>query len=45
MSLAGVPPRRLGLVSARDVQLSLADRAVRASVLRIVGRHRDTRTE
>ena len=45
MSLAGVPPRRLGLVSARDVQLSLADRAVRASVLRIVGRHRQARTE
>ena len=42
--LIGVALLLLGLVSARDVQLSLADRAVRASVLRIVERHRDSAT-
>ena len=36
--LADVPPRRLGLVRARDVRLSLADQAVRATVLDLVGR-------
>jgi DNA-binding transcriptional LysR family regulator len=41
VSLAGVPPRRLGLVTARDAQLSLADRAVRDSMLRLVDRHRE----
>jgi hypothetical protein len=40
VTLAGVPPRRLGLVTARDAHLSLADRAVRDSVLRIVARYR-----
>ena len=40
-SLAGVPPRRLGLVTARDAQLSLADRAVREGVLRLVERQRE----
>jgi len=35
-ALAGVPPRRLALISARDSALSLADRAVRESVLRLV---------
>jgi DNA-binding transcriptional LysR family regulator len=41
VALAGVPPRRLGLVTARDAQLSLADRAVRESVLRLVKRQRE----
>jgi DNA-binding transcriptional LysR family regulator len=41
VSLRGVPPRRLGLVTARDTQLSLADRAVRDSVLRLVSRQRE----
>ncbi len=35
-TLAGVPPRRLALIVARDAHLSLADQAVRASVLRLV---------
>ena len=34
--LAGLPPRRLALVSARDFALSLADRAVRESVRGLV---------
>ncbi len=34
--LADVPPRRLALVSGRDSSLSLADRAVRDSVRRLV---------
>jgi LysR family transcriptional regulator, nitrogen assimilation regulatory protein len=34
MAIAGVPPRRLALVNARDAYLSIADRAVRDSVLR-----------
>jgi DNA-binding transcriptional LysR family regulator len=37
-SIANMPPRRLAIVSARDVQLSLADRAVRESVERLVAR-------
>ena len=32
VTLAGLPPRRLAMVTARDVQLSLADQAVRDSV-------------
>jgi DNA-binding transcriptional LysR family regulator len=36
LSLVGVPPRRLALVSARDSALSLADRAVRESVRGLV---------
>ena len=36
VGLAGVPPRRLALISARDSALSLADRAVRDSVRRLV---------
>jgi DNA-binding transcriptional LysR family regulator len=36
VELAGVPPRRLALISARDSALSLADRAVRDSVRRLV---------
>lgn len=38
-TLAGVPPRRLALIVARDAHLSLADQAVRASVLRLVAAH------
>ena len=34
--IAGMPPRRLAVVNARDVQMSLADRAVRESVVRLV---------
>jgi len=41
VSLRGVPPRRLGLVTARDAHLSLADQAVRDSVLRLVSRQRE----
>ncbi|MGZ4133194.1 MAG: LysR family transcriptional regulator [Actinomycetota bacterium] len=37
-AIADMPPRRLALVCARDVPLSIADRAVRETVLRIVGR-------
>ncbi|HEY7136622.1 MAG TPA: LysR family transcriptional regulator [Acidimicrobiia bacterium] len=38
-AIADVPPRRLALVSARDIPLSIADRAVRETVLRIVAGH------
>jgi LysR family transcriptional regulator, nitrogen assimilation regulatory protein len=41
VSLRDVPPRRLGLITTRDAQLSLADRAVRDGVLRIIAGHRD----
>ncbi|HEU5302837.1 MAG TPA: LysR substrate-binding domain-containing protein [Acidimicrobiia bacterium] len=34
--ISGVPPRRLALVTSRDAQLSLADEAVRESVLGVV---------
>ncbi len=40
--IAGVPPRRLALVTARDASLSLADRAVRAAVLDVVAERRPT---
>jgi LysR family hydrogen peroxide-inducible transcriptional activator len=40
VAIARMPPRRLAVVRARDVQLSMADRAVRESVDRIVARHR-----
>lgn len=36
VALMGVPPRRLGLISARDSALSLADRAVRECVRGLV---------
>lgn len=36
VAIAGMPPRRLALVNARDAQLSLADRAVRGAVLDVV---------
>ncbi len=40
VSIAGMPPRRLALVTARQAYLSLADRAVRDSVRRLVTAHR-----
>jgi DNA-binding transcriptional LysR family regulator len=46
VSIAGMPPRRLALVSARDAYLSIADRAVRDAALRMMrgrGRPRGTR--
>jgi LysR family hydrogen peroxide-inducible transcriptional activator len=43
VTIARVPPRRLAIVNARDVQLSLADRAVREGVMRIVGSHERAR--
>jgi len=45
IEIANMPPRRLAIVSARDVQLSLADRAVRESVERIVAGRATTRRE
>ena len=41
--IADIPPRRLAMVTARDVQMSLADEAVRDSVRRLVDRHLETR--
>jgi DNA-binding transcriptional LysR family regulator len=43
LEIAHMPPRRLAIVSARDTQLSLADRAVRESVERLVARRASTR--
>ena len=40
VAVAGLPPRRLGLVYARDAYLSLADRAVRDSLIELVSRDR-----
>ena len=39
VTIAGMPPRRLAMVTARDVQLSLADQAVRDSVRSLVEKH------
>lgn len=39
-TIARMPPRRLALVTARDAHLSLADRAVRESLLRVVATRR-----
>ncbi len=39
VSILGMPPRRLALVTARAAYLSLADRAVRDSVRRLVSAH------
>jgi LysR family hydrogen peroxide-inducible transcriptional activator len=39
VTIAGLPPRRLAMVSARDAQLSLADQAVRDSVRNLVEKH------
>jgi LysR family hydrogen peroxide-inducible transcriptional activator len=36
LAIAGMPPRRLALVSARGVQRSLADQAVRDTLLRLM---------
>jgi LysR family nitrogen assimilation transcriptional regulator len=41
VALRGVPPRRLGLITARESYLSLADRAVRDGVRRLVARHEE----
>jgi LysR family nitrogen assimilation transcriptional regulator len=41
MAIAGMPPRRLALVSSRDAHLSIADHAVRESVLGVVAQHWD----
>jgi DNA-binding transcriptional LysR family regulator len=43
--IAGLPPRRLAMVSARDVQMSLADLAVRDSVRSLVEKHMQSRTK
>ena len=37
MPVAGMPPRRLAIINARDAYLSIADRAVRDSALRLTG--------
>jgi DNA-binding transcriptional LysR family regulator len=42
VAIGNLPPRRLALVNARDAQLSLADRAVRDSVRRVVARRART---
>ena len=42
--IAGLPPRRLAMVTARDAQLSLADQAVRESVRNLVEKHLHTRS-
>jgi LysR family transcriptional regulator, hydrogen peroxide-inducible genes activator len=41
--ITGLPPRRLAMVSARDVQMSLADQAVRESVRNLVEKHEKSR--
>ena len=38
MRVAGMPPRRLALIDTRDAYLSIADRAVRDSVVRLMAR-------
>jgi len=40
-----MPPRRLALISARDIQLSLADQAVRESIDRSVRARQSARAE
>ena len=40
-----MPPRRLALIRARDIQLSLADQAVRESIDRIIAIRRKERAE
>src|SRR5262249_59026873 len=44
VALRDVPPRRLGLITAREAYLSLADRAVRDGVRRLVTRHRSEKS-
>jgi DNA-binding transcriptional LysR family regulator len=41
VALRDVPPRRLGLIAARESYLSLADQAVRDGVRRLVARHQE----
>jgi LysR family hydrogen peroxide-inducible transcriptional activator len=41
--IAGLPPRRLAMVTARDAQMSLADEAVRESVRSLVEKHMRSR--
>jgi DNA-binding transcriptional LysR family regulator len=43
--IVGLPPRRLAMVSARDVQMSLADLAVRDSVRSLVEKHMKSRAK
>jgi DNA-binding transcriptional LysR family regulator len=38
MKIAGLPPRRLALIDTRDAYLSIADRAVRDTVVRLMAR-------
>ena len=45
VAIAGLPPRRLAMVIARDVQLSLADQAVRDSVAQTSSRSTCRRAE
>jgi DNA-binding transcriptional LysR family regulator len=45
VKLSGLPPRRLAMVTARDVQMSLADQAVRESVRYLVEKHMRARDE
>jgi DNA-binding transcriptional LysR family regulator len=45
VTIAGLPPRRLAMVSARDAQLSLADQAVRDSVRDLVEKHMRSREQ
>jgi LysR family hydrogen peroxide-inducible transcriptional activator len=45
VAIARMPPRRLAIVNARDVQLSLADRAVREGITRIVASHQGAHHE
>jgi DNA-binding transcriptional LysR family regulator len=43
LQIEEMPPRRLALIRARDIQFSLADQAVRESIDRIVAARRATR--
>jgi DNA-binding transcriptional LysR family regulator len=43
--IAGLPPRRLAMVTTRDAQSSLADLAVRDSVRGLVAKHMQTRSQ
>src|SRR5262249_55087923 len=44
VALRDVPPRRLGLITAREAYLSLADRAVGDGVRRLIARHRSEKS-
>ena len=43
VTISGLPPRRLAMVTSRDAQLSLADQAVRDSVHSLVEKHMSSR--